>query len=381
MKHTSVLQFGPLDLRKGGPTLSTYLTVKGLIQNGIDVDVLTYYTDDKSYLIGNDVNIIFMDREINKRFTLVPSLRKQLNGLNRYDIYHIQGCWEYPGIEMARKAKKDNSPYLVTLRGLLYPQAMTSPIVKKTALFLFARKLLNNAACIQATCEEEMDYYRQFGFNNPVAIIPNPIETAGIIERPIITPDRIRIGYIGRVHPRKRIERLIYAFDAFKEKAKDAELLIIGSDVPEYEEFLKNEVKRLGLTNVKFTGFLKGEEKDKALCSLSYLMVPSDFENFGNIVSEALVRGVPVVATKGMPWKILEERNCGWWINNDQETINQTVSKLLDISENDRLLMGANGKKLIEDEFSIPSLGKKMHDLYQWVLEKGDKPSFVHIKE
>lgn len=381
MGKLSVLQFGPLDLRKGGPTLSTYLTVKGLLQNDIDVDVLTYYIDDKSYLIGNDVNAIFMEREINKRFTLVPSLRKQLNGMKKYNIYHIQGCWEYPGIEMSRKANKEHAPYLVTLRGLLYPQAMTSPFVKKTALFLFARKLLKNAACIQATCEEEMYYYRELGFDNPVAIIPNPIETAGIIKRPIKTPDKIRIGYIGRVHPRKRIERLIYAFDSLKEKAKDAELLIIGADVPQYEEFLKNEVNRLGLTNVRFTGFLKGLEKDNALCSLSYLMVPSDFENFGNIVSEALVRGVPVVATKGMPWRILEERNCGWWINNDQETINQTVSKLLDIPETERLRMGANGKRLIEEVFSIQALGKEMNDLYQWVLDKGDKPSFVHIKE
>ena len=50
---------------------------------------------------------------------------------------------------------------------------------------------------------------------------------------------------------------------------------------------------------MRFTGFLVGEEKDKAITELSVLVVPSDFENFGNIVSEALVRGVPVIASKG----------------------------------------------------------------------------------
>lgn len=29
---------------------------------------------------------------------------------------------------------------------------------------------------MQATCEEEMHYYREMGFTNPVAIIPNPVE-------------------------------------------------------------------------------------------------------------------------------------------------------------------------------------------------------------
>ena len=131
---------------------------------------------------------------------------------------------------------------------------------------------------------------------------------------------------MGRIHPRKRIERLIYAFDALRDKLSDSELVIIGGDVPEYEEFLTKEVGRLKLKNVRFAGFLKGKEKDEAICSLSYLMVPSDFENFGNIVTEALVRGVPVVASKGMPWKCLEENGCRLWIDNDQASINRIVS-------------------------------------------------------
>lgn len=378
--NTKVLQFGPLDLRKGGPTLSTYLTVKGLMLNNNDVDVLTYYIEDKKFLIAQDVHAIFMDKAINKRFTFVPSLRKQIDDMPNYDVYHIQGCWEYPGIEMARKANKEGAPYIISLRGLLYPQAMTSPFVKNLAMKVFARKLLQNAACIQATCEEEMMYYRQLGFTNPVAIIPNPIETKGIIERPIQTPDKIRFGYIGRVHPRKRIERLIYAFDALREKTRGCELLIIGADVPEYEEFLKKEVERLGLNNVKFTGFLRGKDKDDALCSLSYLMVPSDFENFGNIVSEALVRGIPVMTSKGMPWKCLVEHNCGWWIDNDQLSINNMVEEMVSIPEDIRKQMGENGKKLILEEFSIPALGIKMNSLYKWVLKQGEKPDFVYVK-
>lgn len=51
---------------------------------------------------------------------------------------------------------------------------------------------------------------------------------------------------------------------------------------------------------------MAGVEKDNAISSLTYLAVPSDFENFGNIVTEALVRGIPVIASKGMPWQELE---------------------------------------------------------------------------
>ncbi len=156
-------------------------------------------------------------------------------------------------------------------------------------------------------------------------------------------------------------------------------MLIIGADDKQYEAFLHDEVKRLQLeSNVRFTGFLTGKEKDEAIMSLSYLAVPSDFENFGNIVTEALVRGVPVIASKGMPWQELETYNCGWWIDNDQETINQTLLEAVSLPEEKRIQMGINGKNLIRAEYSVPTLGEKMKRLYEWVLNGGEKPEFVY---
>ena len=39
------------------------------------------------------------------------------------------------------------------------------------------------------------------------------------------------------------------------------------------------------------------------------------------IIAEALVRGIPVIASKGTPWQDLETHNCGWWVDNDLDTI------------------------------------------------------------
>ena len=261
---------------------------------------------------------------------------------------------------------------------MLYPQALAhSKQIKQLSLLLYQREDLQKAACIQATCLEEMHHYRNMGFTNPVAVLPNPIETDGIIERPIVQSDKIRIGYLGRVHPRKRIERLIYAFSILRKEMQDTELLIIGADDEQYEQFLKDEVKRLKLTNVRFTGFLAGVEKDNAISSLTYLAVPSDFENFGNIVTEALVRGIPVIASKGMPWQELEKYHCGWWISNDQETINQTLLKAIQTPPNERLQMGLNGKRMIQENYSVTVLGDKMSQLYQYILHISEKPNFV----
>lgn len=374
-----VLHSGSLDIKSGGPALSTYLTLKGLMQSNIDAKIIMPPLTGNGKLIANDVSIHYTESIRNVRFGYMHGLSRTLEKLPLYDIYHIQGLWQYLGHGVASFARKHQKPYLITLRGMMYPQAMAhSSFVKKVSLALYQRKDLQQAACIQATCIEEMKYYRELGFTTPVAVLPNPIETTDIIDRPVRQNDCLRFGYLGRVHPRKRIERLIYTFDALRNELKDAELLIIGADDKKYEDFLCNEVERLHLKNVRFTGFLTGKEKDEAIMSLSYLVVPSDFENFGNIVTEALVRGVPVIASKGMPWQELEDYHCGWWIDNDQETINRTIMKAYETSEMDRIQMGMNGKRLMKEKYAVDVLGLKMKQLYEWILYGGTKPDFVY---
>lgn len=374
-----ILHSGSLNVKSGGPALSTYLTIKGLKDHGDEVEMIMSPLSDGGKLIADDVKIHFTQKVTIERFGYMPGLKKLLKTLNDFDIYHVQGIWQYLGHGVASYARSINRPYVLTLRGMLYPQALAhSALVKKISLALYQRKDLQCSACIQATCIEEMEHYRNLGFTNPVAVLPNPIELGGIVERPIPKKDVVRVGYLGRVHPRKRIERLIYAFNDMKYTLGEAELVIIGSGDDAYDKFLRDEVKRLDLQNVKFTGFLSGKEKDDTITRLSLLVVPSDFENFGNIVTESLVRGVPVIASKGMPWQELEEYHCGWWIDNDQQTINRTLAAALSTSVEERVNMGMNGKRLMIEKYSVEVLGRKMQQLYDWILNGGEKPEFVY---
>lgn len=375
-----VLHSGSLDVNSGGPALSTYLTIRGLWSCGIGAEMLMPALLPGGKLIADDVKVHYTEPVNYVRFGYMPGIKGLLNGLNGFDLYHVQGLWQYLGHSVATHARKAGVPYVMTLHGMLYPQALAHSVaVKKISLMLYQNRDLKGAACIQATCVEEMKHYRNLGFKNPVAVIPNAIDINGVIDRPIPDKDKFRIGYLGRVHPRKRIERLIYAFADMRERLADAELVIIGGGDVVYEQFLRSEVDRLGLKNVVFTGFLSGKAKDDALMSLSLLVVPSDFENFGMIVSEALVRGVPVITSKGTPWQALEEYDCGWWIDNDQETINSTILEAISITAERRLQMGTNGKRLVSECFSVEALGAKMARLYRWIAGEGPRPEFVYI--
>lgn len=113
---------------------------------------------------------------------------------------------------------------------------------------------------------------------------------------------------------------------------------------------------------------------------LSYLIVPSDFENFGNIITEAMVHGIPVIASKGTPWQELNMHHCGWWVDNDVDTLAATIREALALSEEERIAMGKRGQQLVKENYSVEMVALKMKELYEWILYGGEKPEFVYLK-
>ena len=150
-----------------------------------------------------------------------------------------------------------------------------------------------------------------------------------------------------------------------------------GDDV--YEQFLRSETKRLGLEDcVKFCGFVNGREKYEQLAQLSCLFVPSDFENFGMIVTEALSVGTPVMASLGTPWEELNTVGCGWWIDRTPKNIAQVMQQVIEMPIPELLAMGERGQQLVQKKYTAPMVVKQMKQLYEWLLEERFKPDFVY---
>lgn len=374
-----ILHFGTLDVKAGGPAMSTYNTLYGLNQIGIEADIIMYPPSSTGKLIGENVVIHYAKAPIDHKFAYSPTLKKEIKKLGIYDIYHAQGIWQYPTYAIVDVAKSLNRPYVITPRGMLYPQDIkkSNKVFKILSLKYRLLNDLNNAACVQVTCKEEMEHCRNLGVTSPIAIIPNPIKIKNYTER---KKDNIfRLGYLGRLSPRKNVESLIYAFHELGSLTNNAELLIIGGGDKNYEEFLKSEAKRLNLKNIKFAGFLSGKEKDEALSSLSVLAMPSEFENLGNVILEALVRKIPCIATKGSPWKELNEYKCGWWVEYSQAQINEAIKEALQTTNDQLLEMGERGYNLIKENYSIEAISIKMKSLYNWILNKKQKEPFISI--
>ena len=158
---------------------------------------------------------------------------------------------------------------------------------------------------------------------------------------------------------------------------QDCELVIMGKGDDAYEQFLRNEANRLGLKNVVFSGFVSGREKYEQLAHLSCLFVPSDFENFGMIVTEALSVGTPVMASLGTPWEELNTVGCGWWIDRSPENIAAVMQQVIEMPVAQLLAMGEKGRQLVQEKYTAPQVAQQMKKLYEWLAGNGNKPSFI----
>lgn len=382
-----VLQtIGSFGAKGGGTSTCTYDLLSSMHQtiNGADVDLLTPAVADLAdKMMGNGEEWI---KIVENDYRTPLSISKNMVDFLRqsdYDIYHTNGMWMHVNHITCSVAREKKRPYVITPHGMLYPEALARSAWKKWPL----RKLwfdgdIHDANCIHVTCQDEMTHLRAFGYNGPIALIGNPVDvptyTAGLIESRNHKPEGlVQLGFLGRLHPRKQVEKIFLGMTLIQDG--NIEIYIMGEGDDLYKEFLHNEVRRLGLVDrVHFLGFLNGREKFEQLSKMTALFVPSDMENFGMIIPEALIVGTPVMASLGTPWQALNEEKCGWWRDNSPESIAEVINEIKNISSDQLHAMGLRGREYILKNFAASNVAAQMYRLYRWLNGDSDKPDFVY---
>lgn len=300
-----------------------------------------------------------------------------------YDIYHTHGNWSHYNHYTARCARRKHKPYIISPHGNLYPQALAISKWKKRLMRqIWVDRDLRGAAAICTTSKQEMNYIRDLGFKNPIAVIANPITIPEYLpEISLQKSEKPVFGFLGRLHPIKNIDKILLAWASLGEQVKGAELHIYGRGEKTYESFLHAEAQRLKLGNVFFKETVSGRDKYEALAGMTALLSPSVQENFGMSIAEGLLMSTPTLASLNTPWEELESHRCGWWRTNDVQTIAATIREALTLSPSEMTEMGLRGRKLILEKYSAPIIARQMLALYDWICrgQKTDKPDFIYL--
>lgn len=370
-----------IDVLSGGPSYSVTQLNNFINKIGLQSTISTFITNSPLIPFEIDNNIFSIKNNLLKYQNLKKLISDQID-LKKINILHGHGIWQFPIHLTTKIARRKQIPYIISPRGMLEPWALnTHKWKKKIAMWSYQYKDLANANCIHTTSQMEAENICNLGFKNPIAIIPNGIDTSDFpLKSKKNSNDKNTLFFLSRIHPKKGIELLIEAWPQIDNKQRQCwQVEIAGNGEEIYIDSLKRLIESKGLQKeIKIIGPQFGESKSEAYHRADLFILPTYSENFGIVVAEALACGVPVITTQGTPWEELNTHNAGWWIEIGVQPLVKALNEAMQLSKEQRKKMGQNGRKLVEEKYSIEAVAKQMAQLYQWILKEGEKPEFVY---
>jgi poly(glycerol-phosphate) alpha-glucosyltransferase len=252
---------------------------------------------------------------------------------------------------------------------------------KRIAGAIYENQHLRGAACLRALSEAEARSIRGYGLRNPICVIPNGIDLPDLRESDAKTQSESRrtLLYLGRLHRKKNLANLIRAWKkAFNSVGPNGDswvLAIAGWDQGGYE----SELKQIAVgASVVFLGPRFGVEKSECYRTCDAFVLPSLSEGLPMTVLEAWAYAKPVLMTPECNLPEGFSAKAAVRIGTSSDDIAAGLNQLAEMSDGDRIAMGARGRDLVSKNFSWPRIGEEMRAVYEWVLG-GEMPNTVRL--
>ena len=185
-----------------------------------------------------------------------------------------------------------------------------------------------------------------------------------------VLKDKLVIGAIGRLEPRKGHDCLLHAIAELKKIVPGVSLLIAGHDPWGYGKELQSLIERLDLSKeVRLVGF----QSDIAafLGAIDIFAFATQSEGFGQVVIEAMAAGKPVVASKIAPLtEIIREGETGVLVSRDDPRAFADAIAWLFTHPDQAREMGKRGQARVDNHFSAGKMVEKTLLLYDDVLRE-----------
>lgn len=383
----SVHVIAGLNSAHGGPSYSVPRLCRALSVAGAEAKVFSVADPECRDVHSKGDHDICFPQDF-PRIPIVRSLRLS-QGLTRaldeqgpkLDVIHNHGLWLMPNVMAGRIAQRSGKPFVLAPEGMLSSVALGFSHRKKRLFWaLWQEKVVRSASCIHVMSEQEHEEVRAIGLNNPVAVIPNGIDLPELQSQAELgsTNDRVLLS-LGRIHPKKGLDRLLRAWAMVEKTHPTWRLRIIGPDELGHAAELEGLAGELKLTRVSIEPAIAGRTKTIAYQQADIFVLPTLNENFALTVAEALAAETPVIATKGAPWRALETEGCGWWIDQGVDSLAATLITAMAMTRGELKKMGAKGRAWMVKDFSWDRIARDMLELYRWLFAGGEPPGTVRL--
>jgi len=302
------------------------------------------------------------------------------------DVVHLNGLWMYPSYAALRWSQSRRRPRIVSPHGMLDPWALASSSWKKRVVRIaYEDRNLKGAAVLHALCKAEHDAMRALGLRNPIAIIPNGVNTdvttAVHFEAPWAdhVPEGTRVLlFLGRLHPKKGLISLLHAMSLVPDFGA-WRLIVVGWDEVGHRAELEALVIALNLQpRVYFVGPLHGTEKNAAFASADAFILPSFSEGLPIAVLEAWAFGLPVLMTAECNLPDSFERGAAIQISNEPYALAAALRDLAYLSDGELATMGEKGRQLVAECYAWDRIAAELRAVCLWATGEGPVPESIY---
>jgi glycosyltransferase involved in cell wall biosynthesis len=371
---------------RGGGEATFYFFARELAKRGHEIFVIRHRITPFEKLEGN-LKVIDVYPAVKYMGGLPPSMKDNLLYLfnaikagckivkkHGVDVIHANNFT--PVLVGSFIAKRCGIPLVVTIHDVFSVEGWrywhlwarqfgVSPLSIAIGPIFERATLMAPATIIHTVSERSRKDLIEFGVDRPIFVVPNGIDLSLYSKANEVKPQAI---YVGRLVFYKNLEVAINAFKEVLKVIPEARFIVVG-DGPMRETWM-NYVMKLGLKDkVKFTGYVSHKEKVRLISESCALIFPSLFEGFGMAILEAYACGRPVVVSNVEPLTdIVTDGYTGYLADpaDPREWAEKMIRLMADRLKASR--MGLNGRKLVEERFSIQKIAESIERLYECAI-------------
>lgn len=236
----------------------------------------------------------------------------------RPEVVYLNSCFSpaftLRPLVLRRLGRLPRVPVVVAPRGELSEGALSLKRGKKVAFLRAARAAgLYRGVLWQASSElEAAEVRRWFGAGARVAVAGDLRERPPAPRPPAPKrPGELRAAFLSRITAKKNLAGALEMLSGVRGEVR---FTIYGpaEDAAYWEECRARIAALPPNVRVEVAGPLRPDQVPDALAAHHLLLFPTLGENFGHVVLEALVAGVPVLTSDRTPWGAIRDAGAGW---------------------------------------------------------------------
>lgn len=281
-----------------------------------------------------------------------------------------------------RKGNHARIPVIISPCGEVMKECLRQKYLKKRGYLMIANALSMYRSIVwRATSESEKLAIQQvFGDSASVHVLPDltpkTIAPSNQTAKPEKLLGRARFAYVARMVPNKNLHFLLKRLSEVKDAAVELEIIGPPEDAAYWAKCRRMIDEMPQNIAINVTGLLQHEEVLARLRDSHFFILPSESENFGYVIIEALALGCPVIISDRTPWNELGGSDFAWILPLEPHTgWTDVISSCVEMSGSEYGETSRAAREFAENWLSSSESEARMEEMFQAALDSAGKTS------